>query len=291
MPAHGAGQGERGLRLRSLLFVPGDRPDRFAKAVESGAHAVILDLEDSVTPGRKSVARQAVAEFLASPRACTVLVRINPAHTPDCDEDLAAILDRAPDGIVLPKAEGAASVRALFEKGNLGGAGVLPIATETPAALFELGTYREVGADLLGLGWGVEDLSAAIGASTVREPDGGFAGPYRTVRSLALFAAHAAGVPAIETVYPDIKDLDGLAAYAARGRRDGFGGMLAIHPRQVPVINDAFAPSAAELERARAVVAAFAAAPDAGALQLDGRMIDRPHFLLAQRLLAIKTEK
>jgi len=274
------------MRLRSLLFVPADRPERFAKAAASGADAIIIDIEDSVAPPNKAKGRAAVSEFLASACETTIIVRVNPLDGEHTKDDLAAILPSPPDGIMLPKAEGAQSVRELVAM--MGGVDipVLPIITETPASVFEMGSYRQVETPMLGLTWGAEDLPAAIGAATSREEDGSYTAPYHVVRSLMLFAAHAAGVPAIETVYPDIRDSDGLAAYAARGRRDGFTGMMAIHPAQVAVINEAFEPSVQEVERARAIVAAFAAEPDAGALQLDGKMIDRPHLVQAKRLLA-----
>ncbi|MEK9209934.1 HpcH/HpaI aldolase/citrate lyase family protein [Sphingomonas sp. 2378] len=274
------------MRLRSLLFVPGDRPDRMAKAMGSGADALILDLEDAVAPDAKPRARDAVARFLAEPRDGTValFVRINPVDGPLAADDLAAVLPARPDGIVLPKAEGLVSLHALAARG-VNHIPILPIATETPTALFRLGEYAGSSLPLAGLTWGAEDLPAAIGATTAREADGGYTPPYQLARSLTLFAAHAAGVAAIETVYPDFRDLDGLAAYAARGRRDGFTGMMAIHPSQVPVINAAFTPSADELARARAIVDLFAANPGAGALQLDGRMVDAPHLKAAQALL------
>ena len=272
------------MRLRSLLFVPGDRPERFAKAAASGADTLILDLEDSVVPAHKAAAREAVTAYLATDHPA-VFIRVNPLDSPFVADDLAALAGLQPDGLVLPKADGAASVAALAAR--LPGIPILPVATETPAAVFALGSYREAAPHLAGLTWGAEDLPAAIGASTSREADGSYTDPYRVVRALALFAAHAAGVPAIETVYPDFRDLDGLAAYAARGRRDGFTGMLAIHPAQVAVINAAFTPTDAELAHARAVVALFTANPDAGALQLDGRMVDAPHLKAAQRLLAL----
>ena len=273
------------MRLRSLLFVPGDRPERFGKAAASGADAVILDLEDSVSADRKDEARAAVAEYLAAPREVTTLVRINPLASKHAEADVAAVLPHSPDGVMLPKAEGASSIAGLRDLLQGKRLPILPIATETAAAIFELGSYREVSTELMGLTWGAEDLSAAVGASDTREADGGFTAPYQTVRSLALFAAHAAGVPAIETVFADIRDLDALAAHAARARRDGFSGMMAIHPAQIPVIHAAFRPSEEELREARAIAAAFAASPRAGALQLNGRMIDRPHLLHAQRIL------
>jgi citrate lyase subunit beta/citryl-CoA lyase len=272
-------------RLRSLLFVPGDRPERMEKALSLGADALILDLEDAVAPGAKPAARAAIAAFLAAERRVPLFVRVNPLDSGLIDDDLAAILPHRPDGVMLPKAEGADSLRALDAK-LTGDIMILPIASETAAAIFTLGSYGGVTPRLAGLTWGAEDLPAAIGAATAREADGSYTAPYQLARSLALFGAHAAGVPAIETVYPDFRDLNGLAAYAARGRRDGFTGMMAIHPAQIAVINAAFTPGAAEIAHARAVVALFAANPGAGALSLDGKMVDAPHLKAAQRLLA-----
>lgn len=281
------------MRLRSLLFVPGDRPERFAKAAATGADAIILDLEDSVAPERKGAAREAVAGFLDLPRAWEerplLFIRINPLGAAQGGADLDLLDQVRPDAIILPKAEGIASVEALFND-VYDCPPILPIATETPAALFELGTFRACASRLAALTWGAEDLPAAIGATTAREADGSYTPPYQLARSLTLFAAHAAGVPAIETVYPDFRDLTGLAAYAARGRRDGFTGMMAIHPSQVPVINAAFTPSPEELAHARRVVALFAANPGAGALQLDGRMVDAPHLRSAERLLTLRPD-
>ncbi len=276
-------------KTRSLLFVPGDRPDRMEKALAAGADALILDLEDAVAPAARPEARKAVAAFLNANSHARIWVRVNPLDSPENERDLVAILAAHPDGIVLPKAEGGASVaelgRRLTERGNVT-AQILAIATETPAAIFALGSYG--GAKrLAGLTWGAEDLPAAVGAATSREEDGRYTPPYELARSLCLFGAAAAGVAPIETVYPAFRDLEGLAAYAARARRDGFTGMLAIHPDQVAVINAAFTPSAAEIAYARKVVAAFEASPEAGALSLDGRMIDRPHLVQAQRVLAM----
>ncbi len=273
------------MRLRSLLFVPGDRPDRFEKAASSGADAVILDLEDSVSPSQKDSARQLTRTWLEGPRTCPALVRINPLDSKLAKGDLDAVLTTRPDGIVLPKCEGASDIAQIVSWMGKGRVPILPIATETPAAVFELGSYRQVSAYLTGLTWGAEDLPAAIGATTAREADGRYTPPYDVARSLTLFAAHAAQVAAIDTVFPDFRDLEGLAAYATRARRDGYTGMLAIHPSQVPVINEAFRPTDAEVAHAREIVDAFAANPDAGALNLNGRMIDRPHLVQAQRVL------
>jgi len=271
------------MRLRSLLFVPGDRPDRMEKALAAGADGLILDLEDSVAEARKSEARDAVVAFLNRPeRTVPLLVRVNPLRSAHIDADLVATTAARADAIMLPKAEGAKSILALS---TWTGLPILPIATETPAAIFALGTYGEVADRLLGLTWGAEDLPAAIGATAAREVDGRYTAPIEMARSLALMGAHAAGVPAIETVYPDFRDLDGLAAYAARGARDGFTGMMAIHPDQVAVINRAFTPNAAEIAAARAIVDAFAADPQAGVLVVEGKMVDAPHLAQARRLI------
>jgi citrate lyase subunit beta/citryl-CoA lyase len=274
--------------LRSLLFVPGDRPDRMEKALKSGADALILDLEDAVAPAARPEARKTVAAFLDAHPSERLWVRINPLDGTEADRDLQAVIAAHPDGIVLPKAEGGASVteltRRLTERGNAT-ARIMAISTETPAAIFQLGSFGG-HKRLAALTWGAEDLPAAIGAATSREEDGSFTPPYELARSLCLFGAAAAGVAPIETVYPAFRDLEGLELYAARARRDGFTGMMAIHPDQVPIINAAFTPSEAEIDYARRVVEAFGASPGAGALSLDGRMIDRPHLVQAQRLLA-----
>ena len=274
------------MRLRSLLFVPGDRPDRMAKAASCGADALILDLEDSVAEEKKAEARKAAAAFMAGQRLLPIFVRINGATM---DQDLSAVIPSKPDGIVLPKAEGGGALRDLDQRLTALGdtkAAILPIATETPAAIFALGSYGGITQRLCGLSWGVEDLSAAVGASTAREVDGRYTPLFETVRALALFGARAASVPAIETIFPALNDEEGLKAYAERGRRDGFGGMLAIHPAQIPVINKALTPSAAETEWARRVVEAFAANPHAGVLKVDGQMLDAPHLARARNILS-----
>jgi citrate lyase subunit beta/citryl-CoA lyase len=276
------------MKLRSLLFVPGDRPDRVQRAASCGTDALILDLEDAVAIGGKEAARGQVAAALRErSRPVPYLVRVNALNSHFLDEDLNAIAHGHPDGIVLPKAEGAASINELVQKMQSRGLScpVLPIATETAAAIFRLGEYAVVSDHLLGLTWGAEDLPAAIGAESARDASGRFTAPYEMVRSLALFAAHAASVPAIETVFPDFRDLDGLAAYAQRAARDGFTGMLAIHPSQIPAIHSAFTPSPALVERSRRIVAGFANHPGAGVLQVDGAMVDAPHLKQAQRVL------
>jgi citrate lyase subunit beta/citryl-CoA lyase len=276
------------MRLRSLLFVPGDRPERMEKALGVGADALILDLEDAVAADARPRAREMVAEFLrGADRKTSLFVRVNPLDGEDIDLDLKAIAPAAPDGIVFPKAEGAASVEALSDRmaSRELFVPILPIASETPAAVFQLGSYGAVAHRLCGLTWGAEDLPAAIGATSSREEDGRYTPPYELARSLTLFGAHAAGVPAIETVFPAFRDAEGLARYAAHAARDGFTGMMAIHPAQIDPINAAFTPSDEAIAHARAVVAAFAAHPGAGVLPLDGKMIDAPHLKQAKRLL------
>lgn len=279
------------MKLRSLLFVPGDRPERMEKAKGLEADALIIDLEDSVALARKADARSAAAEFLRRTHGeLRRFVRINPLDTELADQDLAAVIGERPDAVVLPKAEGADSIRDLDER--LVGLGdvfplVLPIATETSKAVFRLGEYGEVADRLAGLTWGAEDLSASVGAWTSRHDDGSYTPPYELARSLALFGARAAGTVPIETVFPAFRDLDGLARYARRGMRDGFGGMMAIHPTQVEIINAAFTPTREALDHAREVVSAFEANPEAGAIELNGKMIDAPHLKQALRLLSL----
>lgn len=277
------------MSMRSLLFVPADRPERFAKAAASGADALILDLEDSVTHERKAYGRDAVREWLESGPTVTSLVRINPLDGDYVHDDLAAVVPSKPAGLVLPKAEGLASVDALIAiaSGDVPAPPILPIATETPAAIFQLGSYGAVADRLIGLTWGAEDLPAAIGATSSRETDGSYTAPYEMVRTLTLFGAHAAGVQAIETVFPAMDATDRLDAYVARARRDGFTGMMAIHPKQVAQINAGFTPNEAEINHARAIVAMFDANPGVGALRLDGKMIDRPHLVQARHIMAL----
>ncbi len=282
---------------RSWLFAPGDTPAKMAKAAASGVGAVILDLEDSVAETAKPAARTATADFLrARPVDGPQLwVRINPLSTPHAAIDLAAVVPASPDGIVLPKPDSAADVVALAnqlerleaEAGLTRGViRILPIATETPASIFNLGGYGVVGPRLIALTWGAEDLPAAVGAQVNRLADGNYTDLCRIVRSLTIAGAAAADVPAIETVYPAFRDLDGLRAYAEAGRREGFTGMMAIHPAQVEVIEAVFRPSEAEIAHARAVVDLFAANPGAGVLALEGKMLDKPHWEQAERLLA-----
>ena len=285
--------------MRSLLFVPADGGAKLDKAFASGADAVILDLEDSITPERKDVARKAALDFLKTahgkkerPR---LLVRINGLDTGMTDADLDAVVPGKPDAIMFPKAEGGATVTHLDAKLTAreaiaglpeGAIKILAQTVETAAGVFSAGTYLNSSARLIGMTWGPEDLSAEIGAQANRDGDGVLTEPYRLARAICLLGATAAKVPAYETIYVDFRNADGLRRDTEESRRDGFAGRLAIHPAQVAVINAVFTPSPEQIEKAKAVVAAFSAKPDAGAVGIDGKMYDRPHLTRAQALLA-----
>jgi citrate lyase subunit beta/citryl-CoA lyase len=285
--------------LRSYLFIPGDSDKKLAKGAEIGADALVLDLEDAVAPAQKADARKRVADFIGARDRTSrqkIIVRINPLASGLALDDLAAVMPAAPDGVMLPKADGPADAQRLsyyldaFEAAariSAGACEIIPVATETAIAPFRLADYAGAGLTrLAGLTWGAEDLSAALGASTNRDEDGGFALVYRMARALTLLAAHAAGVAAIDTLYADFRDEAGLAAASRAARAEGFTGRLAIHPAQVKAINDGFTPSDADIAAARRIVEAFAAAPGAGAIGLDGRMLDLPHLKQAERTLA-----
>ena len=285
--------------MRSMLFVPGDSDKKLAKAPDTGADVLIIDLEDSVVAQRRPEARRMARAFLDQHRggfAGNIWVRINPLGSGDAQDDLAAVLPGLPAGIMLPKAGGPqdiATLSAILDSGEAahgiapGLTRIVPVATETAAAVLALPRYADAKLPrLAGLSWGAEDLSADIGASRKRGPDGQWTFVYQHTRAQTLLAAHAAGVAAIDTLYADFRDSDGLAAYARAAKADGFHGMLAIHPGQVDTINTAFAPSDEEIAHARAVIAAFDAQPGAGAVSLDGQMLDKPHLKLAQRILA-----
>jgi citrate lyase subunit beta/citryl-CoA lyase len=284
--------------IRSLLFVPGDSPRKFEKASAGAADALILDLEDSVVAAKKPEARQLVAEMLKAERAAQArFVRINAFDTGLTLDDLAAIMPHAPDGIVLPKCEGPDDLRKLahylaaFEAAHgLAQTKILAIATETAASLFSLGGYANVDPRLWGMMWGAEDLSAALGArENVR--DGVYHEPFRLARNLCLAGAAAAGVVAVDTICASLDDLSLVATEAQDARRDGFGAKAVIHPSHVEPVNQAFTPTAAEIEWARKVLEAFAANGAAGAFRLDGKMIDKPHERAARAILAAAEDR
>ena len=285
------------MRLRSLLFVPGDSERKFARASDCGADALILDLEDSVAPPRKASARALVASLIddKADLGFRLFVRVNALDTGLTVDDLPAVVKPGLDGLLIPKVSGAADLEpigARLDALELA-AGMRPgsvklaiVATETPKAMFALGSYAPPHPRLIALTWGPEDLSAALGATDNKEPDGSWTFPYELARAQCLFAAAAAEAAAIDTVFTNFRDLSGLEQDCRRSRRDGFTGRLAIHPDQVAIINRAYAPSEAEIEHARKIVAAFEADPGAGTLGLDGKMVDFPHLKAARKILA-----
>jgi citrate lyase subunit beta / citryl-CoA lyase len=282
--------------MRSLLFVPGDRPERFAKASASGADAVILDLEDAVTAERRAAARGEVARHLAqAARPVPQWVRINPAGSAEALADLTAVVAARPDGVVLPKAESADDLwrvdhwlEALEAAHGLppGAVALLPLVTERARAVLGLGSWGQLPARVAGLTWGAEDLAADIGAESNRTADGRYEPPFQLARSLCLLAAAAAGVPAYDTIYIEFRDPAAIELRSREARRLGFVGQLAIHPAQIAPIHRAFTPSPEEIRWAERVLEAFRTAPGRGAVQLDGRMLDLPHRRQAERILA-----
>jgi citrate lyase subunit beta / citryl-CoA lyase len=293
-----AGQVRKDQSMRSLLFVPADSAKKLDKGMTSGADALIIDLEDSIALDGKARARQSAAAFLKETVSAAsrpyLVVRVNSLETGLTDADLDAIIPQKPDAIMLPKAQGGAAVVHADAKlavrealANLPDSHVkiIALATETAAALFLAGTYRGASTRLSGLTWGAEDLSADLGAETNRDAQGRFLDPYRLARVLCLAGGAAAEVPALDTVYVDFRDNDGLRRECDEARRDGFVGKMAIHPAQVPIINEVFTPTLEALAQAQAIVDAFAANPDAGVVGIGGVMFDRPHLARAKRLL------
>jgi citrate lyase subunit beta/citryl-CoA lyase len=288
------------MQQRSWLFVPGDSEKKLGKAVDTGADVIIVDLEDSVALSNKDQARELSRVWLASQRGIANFerwVRINALDTGLWRDDLIAVMPGAPEGIMLPKSAGPESIQTLagelYEQEQrcgipTGSTRILALVSETAEAAISIPSYAAVPLPRLhGLVWGGEDLSAAIGAARKYDAQGRWTDAFRFVRTQTLLTAHAKGVLPLDTLHADFADMEGLKRIAEEARADGFGGMLAIHPAQVPVINAAFTPSEEELAHARAVIAAFAAQPNAGTLQIAGKMIDRPHLVLAKRLLGI----
>ena len=268
---------------RSWLFVPADSERKIAKALDSEADAIIFDLEDSVTPAMKPVARDLLRNLMKRSGGPQWWVRVNPLGSEFIKDDLELIAISDIHGIVLPKAESGDDVRQLAHRtGNIP---VHAIVTETAASLFGILSYRDPASSLAAMSWGAEDLSAALGASSKYDADGSLSFTYELARSLCLAGAVAAGVQPVDGVFADFKDEKGLKAESEAARREGFTGKLAIHPGQVPVINAAFTPSKNDIAHAAQVVAAFEAQPNAGVLSVDGKMVDRPHLVQARRVL------
>jgi citrate lyase subunit beta/citryl-CoA lyase len=286
--------------MRSLLFVPADSERKLAKGEESGADALILDLEDAVGVSRKPIAREMAAQYIGGVRAREIrprlYVRINALETSFWQDDLAGVMGAAPDGILLPKPHSGEDVHKLSialnhaeERAGLAGGvtRIIALATEVPISLLNMGSYIGSSSRLDGLTWGAEDLSALLGSRATRETDGrGWTSPYRLARDLTLYTAVAADVQPIDTVFVNFRDGEGLREEARIAARDGFTAKLAIHPHQVPAINEMFTPGAEEVAWAQAIVRLFADNPESGALSLDGQMVDRPHLIRAERLLS-----
>jgi citrate lyase subunit beta/citryl-CoA lyase len=285
--------------MRSFLFIPGDSPKKLDKGMDSGADALLLDLEDSISPANKVAARTTTLAFLKeaipAKQRPRIYVRINGLATGLTDDDLDAVVSGHPDGIMFPKAEGGTAVIHCDAKITVrealhglpdGAVDIIAIATETAQAMFLAGTYGGASKRLKGLTWGAEDLSVELGAEANRDRDGHFLAPYQLARSLCLAGAAAAQVQAIDTVYIDFRNDAGLRRECEDARRDGFTGKMAIHPGQVAIINEVFTPSAEAIKRAEAVIAAFADNPGAGTVGVGGVMHDRPHLERARQLLA-----
>lgn len=283
--------------MRSLLFVPADDERKIAKALAGAADALILDLEDAVAPARKAAARITCRNSLQTANtAQRLFVRVNALDTGETDSDLVAVLAARPFGIVLPKCSSNADVIELGRRLDAlettagiarGATRILPIVTETAASLFGLGSYSQpVSPRLCGMMWGGEDLAADLGAGANRDAAGIYTTPYQLARALCLAGASAAGVPAVDAVYTDFRDAQGLLAEAVQGLRDGFSAKAAIHPGQIEPIHAAFRPTDEDIARAIEIVQAFAAAGDTGATAINGRMLDRPHYRSAMRVLA-----
>ena len=284
--------------MRSLLFMPGDSEKKLEKGFGAGADVVIVDLEDSVAAASKASARAIAKSFVASQRQQTrsaIYVRVNDLSTGLTDDDLAALVPAKPDGIMLPKSNSGQDVQQLSAKLRVheaenglpdGGIKILPIITETAAGVLAAATYAGASARLAGLTWGAEDLSAAIGARAARDERGRYTDVFRLARTMTILAAGNAEVAAIDTVFPNFRDMSAFEAECIEAERDGFTGKMAIHPAQVPVINSAFTPSAEAVKHSQAIVEAFAAAGNPGVVGIDGKMVDRPHLRLAERLLS-----
>jgi citrate lyase subunit beta/citryl-CoA lyase len=285
--------------MRSLLFIPADDEKKLGKGVGSGADALILDLEDSVSTSRKAAARAIAAQYIAATRAFDkrplLYVRINALDTALWEGDLAGVMGARPDGILLPKSRSGEDVHKLsialhhaeeHAGAPVGATRIIALATEVPISLLKLHTYVDATSRLEGLTWGAEDLSAAMGAQVNREPDGSWTSPYQLARNLCLFTAVAANAQPIDTVFVNFRDEQGFRAEASAAARDGFTAKMAIHPNQVAVINELFTPSAEEVAAAQEIVKAFADKPEAGVLAIGGHMVDLAHVKGAERTLA-----
>lgn len=278
-----------------MLFVPGNDPRKLNKSLGCGADALILDLEDAVPDAEKARAREITAAFVRDHGDRTLFVRVNALESGLLWDDLAAVVQSRPYGIMLPKCAGVqdlakvdAYLSALETRDRIeaGSVRVLPIVTETAAAVLNIGSYAQLAAPrLCGMLWGGEDLATDVGAAANRSEAGRYTPLFQMARSMTLLGAAATRVMAVDAVYTNFRDPVGLRAEAMQARRDGFSAKAAIHPDQVGPINEVFQPREEELAQARQVIAAFDAAPGTGSISIAGHMFDRPHYLAARRLL------
>jgi citrate lyase subunit beta/citryl-CoA lyase len=285
-----------GLR-RSLHFVPGGNERMLAKALDTQADALVLDLEDAVTPARKDEVRTMVARWLgeADFGGKEKIVRMNPLDTPWGFADLEATMAVPPDAYLVPKAETLEGLNLIdaelsrLER-RFGHAdrqvGLIPIATETPRGALNVRSFPACPR-VVAMTWGAEDIAASLGAAANRDADGRYLPVFEHCRVATLLAAAAGGAQPIDTVYPDFRDADGLRRDCAAGAQTGFTGKLSIHPDQIEPINAAFTPTAAQVEEAAALVAAFDQAQAEGrmAFAFQGQMVDAPHLARARLVL------
>ena len=282
---------------RSLHFVPGGQEKMIARALTLPADGLILDLEDAVPPPLKPATRPIVRRWLETLDfgGRERWVRMNPIFTDHAVHDLEETIAARPDGYVVPKPRTAEDVRRIVaqlerleEKHGLafGSTKLILIATETPQGLLNIGEVAAASPRIAAISWGIEDLSAAMGLPRVRDEKGRYLDIPRYARVMCAVAASAAGVEALDTVYTDIPDLDGLRRECRDGMAMGFTGKISIHPSQIEVINREFTPSKADAEDALALIAAFEehAKKGAGAFAWKGQMMDQPHLTRAKKI-------
>ncbi len=283
-------------KMRSWLSIPGDSASTLSSAQASGADILVIDLENAITPQNKAGARQTAREWLLANEA-QAWIRINPVGTPHWRDDLAAMIACKPHGIIVPKVANPDQLRTvaaeIYEHEQRSGIAsnstqILPIVSDTPQAAAAIAAYSSRDATmprLTALTWSADNLFAAIGATCKRDTGGHWTDLFRMIRAQTLLTAKARGVAAIDAPFGNPRDSDGLKKYARAAYADGWTGMMATHPDQVPIINAAFTPGHQELAYAHAIVSAFEDHPGAQAIQLDGMMLDQPHLSAARAVI------